>query len=220
MPKRRPGIAPQFTEDVFIEALANLRADLQRMKQTGPSSLQADDYENSVDAAVWETIMHWPVVNEDHTTARARPAVPWDTSVFYHPGYTDPDTEEVTPEGWKALSSYSVYAHKIFSDKKTNKVESPARVFQIHPAHDGAKVRQIIGWNGIPAGTNTIMVVNMTRGINLLSSPLSFTDNGVGDINFGGDPANPNNKVYAYDKIWINTTAASGKGLGCYVDVA
>jgi len=220
MPKRRPGTSPQFTDDVFADEISKLKTTVHQMKQTGPSSMQADDYENALDPAPWETVLHWPVVNDDHTTGRARPAVPWDTAVYYFPGYEDPDTGEITPEGWKALSSYSVYAHKIFSDEKPNKVKTPARIFQIHPKHDGAKVRQIIGWNGIIDGTNTIMVVNMTRGINLLTSALSFVDHGEGSINFGGDPSNPNNKVYAYDKIWINTTAASGKGLGCYVDVA
>lgn len=220
MPKRRPSIAPQFTEDVFIDEIAKIKDDLRRMKQTGPSSMQTDDYEAAIDPAPWETVLHWPTINEDHTTARCADAVPWDTAVYYFPGWEDPQTGEQVEEGWKALSSYSVYAHKIFSDQKNNKILTPARVFQIHPRHDGAKVRQIIGWNGIPDGTNTIEVVNMTRGIDLLTSPLSFTDHGLGSIDFGGDPADPNNKVYAYDSIWINTTAASGKGLGVYVDVA
>jgi len=220
MPKRRDSIVPQFIEDIMIDAFAKLKTDVAQLKQTGPSALQIDDYEEAIDPAPWETALHWPFSNDDHHTARAPEAVPWDTAVYYHPGYTNPETGEITEEGWKALSSYSVYAHKVFSDQKNNKVLSPARVFQIHPRHDGAKVRQIIGWNGIPAGTNTIMVVNMTRGINLLSSSLSFTDHGEGSINFGGDPANPNNKVYAFDKIWINTTAVSGKGLGVYIDVA
>jgi hypothetical protein len=220
MPKRREGTSAQTAEGVFLEEITKLWKTVRQMKQTGPSSMQADDYELAIDPAPWETVLHWPTDNDDHTTSRTRPAVPWDTAVYWHPGWFNPITEEAVEEGWKALSSYSVYAHKIFSDKKTNKVETPARVFQIHPMHDGAKVRQIIGWNGIPAGTNTIEVVNMTRGIDLLTSPLSFTDHGVGSIDFGGDPADPNNKVYAYDKIYINTTAASGKGLGCYIDVA
>ena len=225
MPKRRDAVAPQTTDDVFIDEITKLKADLRQLKQTGPSSMQPDDYEDGVDPAPWETVLHWPIGSEDHTTARSAPAVPWDTAVFYFPGWEDPLTGEEVEAGWKALSSYSVYCIKVFGDSKPNKIENGAAKFPIHPRHDGAKIRAVRIWNGIVgAGATTVQLTNTTRGITLLSTPATISSgqfigsNAVVDT--GGDPADPNNKVYEDDMIWINVTAAVGKGLGVYVDVA
>ena len=220
--KRREATAPQYPLDVVMDRIDKLQKLVHIMQQTGPSSLQADDWEEAVSPTPWEVMLHGP--------GRHAPAFPYDTAVYHHPGYVNPETGEITPEGWKALSSVSVYAPKVFSDERANKVLDGAFRFPIHRRHDGAKVRAVMIYNGtVGSGATTCQFVNTTRGINLLTGVATipggeFTSYSAADpvINEGGNPLNPNNKVYEGDMIWCNVLSigAGSKGLGFYMDVA
>lgn len=226
MPKRRDGTSLPYFESVIVDAFQKLKDDIQSLRQTGPSSMQADEHEKSVDPAPWETMLNWPFENETHHTARARDAKPWDTSVYYHPGWTSQLTGETIDEGWKALSSYAVYAPKIYGDKKTNKVDAASDAphrFSIHPSHDRAYVRELYLYNGVAGGGScTVRLHNLTRGIIVATAtiPGGSKHSTTFTLDDGGDPAEPNNMVFEYNAMWLECTAASGKGLGAYVSVA
>lgn len=226
MPKRRDGTSLPYFEDVIVDAFRKLKDDIRSLRQTGPSSMQADEHEKAIDPAPWETMLNWPFENSTHHTARSREAKPWDTSVYYHPGWVSQITGETIPEGWKALSSYSVYAPKIYNDKKSNKVDASSDApyrFSIHPAHDEARVRELYLFNGTAGGGSTTVVLhNLTRGIVIASAtiPSGAKHSTTFTLDNGGNAAMPNNMVFAYDAMWLECTAASGKGLGAYVSVA
>lgn len=119
----------------------------------------------------------------------------------------------------------AVHAIKIYPDRALNKVEDGAFRFPVEEDLDGTVIEQVQLFNGIPGtGATTIEVQNITRGIDILSSPLTLASGGTittgqAAINEGGPTATPNNMVNKGDMIWINTTAVAtgSKGAGCYI---
>lgn len=114
---------------------------------------------------------------------------------------------------------------KVFSDRKVNKVEDGAFRFAIDDDLDETLIEHVQAFNGTTgSGTTTAQIRNITRGINILSSPLDIASGAtVSDdgevIDEGGPIATPNNMVFKDDMIWINVTAAGNgsKGLGVYI---
>lgn len=124
---------------------------------------------------------------------------------------------------WREKCS-AVHAIKVYGDNTTNKVRNGAFRFPVEDDLADTEIDLVRAFNGtVGTGATTIQIVNMTRGIDILSAPLSVPSgaetSGLGAINTGGPEANPNNKVFLNDMIWINCTAigAGSKGLGCYV---
>jgi hypothetical protein len=124
---------------------------------------------------------------------------------------------------WREKCS-AVHAIKVFGDNTSNKVRNGAFRFTVEDDLADTEIDLVRAFNGtVGTGATTIQIVNMTRGINILSAPLSVPSgaetSGLGTINTGGPTANPNNKVFLNDMIWINCTAigAGSKGLGCYI---
>lgn len=128
---------------------------------------------------------------------------------------------------WRAIC-YAVHAMKVFGDMKNNTVRNGAFRFSLESDLNGFDVVGASAFNGTAgSGDTTLTITNETRELDILNSELvipggeydSGNDLEDADINDGGDPDDPNNRVYTHDRIWINTTAvgSGSKGLGVYM---
>ena len=222
MAKRKKAVAPLHPLAVLSEVVLDQRSLLTKLQQPGPTHVQADNWEESVDPGPFETMLHGP---GGHHIAEV-----WDNLVYYHPGYVDPDTEEEVIEGWKVVAPPAPFAIKVRDDKKANKVDAQAFGFTIPRDCNGTKLRWAKAFNTTPgSGNTTVNITNVTRGVNLLTTPLIIPSGGYDSddgpayvINTGGLSWNPNHKVYNKNRMWINVIAIGGgsKGLGVYLAFA
>jgi hypothetical protein len=200
-----------------------MRQLLRSVIQAGPSSIQADQWEYAIAPFPWEVLLNWSGAHHQ--------ALPTDSLVYYHPGRVDPLTDEEVEAGWYAVAGPAVHAIKVYADRRSNRVENGAFRFSIHRSLNATKITHVAAFNGTAgSGPTTVQISNQTRGFDILEVPITI-DSGEYDsetagtqpqIDTGGDPANPRNKVYTSDRIWIDTdaVAAGSKGLGVYIQFA
>jgi hypothetical protein len=126
-------------------------------------------------------------------------------------------------EAWREKCS-AVHAIKIYGDKTANKVADGAFRFTIEDDLDGTTIEVVRAFNGtVGTGSTTLQVRNVTRAVNILNTSLSISSgaehSGLGAINDGGDPDQPNNMVFLNDMMWINVlgVGSGSKGLGIYI---
>ena len=114
---------------------------------------------------------------------------------------------------------------KVYPDKKSNSVANGAFKYDIGKTLDGYEIIHVEAFNGtVGSGATTIQLVNTTRGMNILTTPLTIAsnqkhDNGAAVIRQDGPINNPFRRVHWKDDMWINVLAvgAGSKGLGVYV---
>jgi len=130
-------------------------------------------------------------------------------------------------EKWRS-KCYAVHAIKVFPDRKSNKVEDGAFRFTIEPDLADWDLVGVSAFNGTAGSATTIQIRNVTRGLDILNTPLTIPSGQLtttfdnledADINDGGSVLDPNNRGHLHDMIWINCTATGGgaKGLGVYI---
>lgn len=223
MALRRKGTAPQTEFAVMAERLAVLEDQVKQLRQAAASHIQSDRMDEAIDPFPWETMINWP--------GGHRPAFPFSSVLYFHPGRTDPITGEVIPAGWKQIAPPATHAIKVFSDNRLNKVRDGAFRFDIEEDLANTKIVSVAAFNGtVGSGTTTVQIENVTRGITILTTPItidagesnSFTAAVQPQISTGGVAGDPNNKVHLGDSMWINTLAvgAGSMGLGVYMTFA
>lgn len=127
-------------------------------------------------------------------------------------------------EAWREKCS-AVHAIKVFGDRSPNVVRDGAFRFTIEKDLADTTLELVEAFNGTSgSGSTTAQIQNVTRSINLLTTPVTvasgaYHDNGAAEIDEGGSILNPNNKFAWKDRIWINTTAigTGSKGFGVYM---
>lgn len=125
---------------------------------------------------------------------------------------------------WICIDGLKTYAIKVYTDRQANKTGDGSFRFGVDPSMAGREVMGAAAFNGTPAaGSTTIQLSNQTRGVDILSSPLTIPSGGfmvsTFGVNTGGPVTLPNNRLVLFDDIWVDVDAvASGsKGLGVYV---
>lgn len=220
---RRKATSPQSTVDVLVERIANLEDQVKQLRQAGPSHVQSDAHDKEYDPFPWQMMLHWP--------GGHRVAWPESNMVYYHPGRVHPVTGEVTPAGFKHVAPPATHAIKVFTDTKANKVGTG--VFRFHITEDLADTKLIraeAGQGVVGTGVTTVQLTNQTRGTTLLDVPITI-DSGddssyfattPSEVNVGGDPTDPDNKVHLGNWMWIDTLAVGtgSKGLALYLTFA
>lgn len=117
------------------------------------------------------------------------------------------------------------HAIKVTSDKKPNKVEDGAFRFHIAKDLDGHVISFVEAGNGTTGtGATTVQISNRTRGLDILSTPLTiasgaYVDNATAAIETAEVSGEPTNRVFWKDRIWIDvdTIGAGSKGLYVYI---
>lgn len=220
MSLRRKSTSPQREIDVLHEHIERLTHQMRMITQAGPSHLQADAWQFAIAPFPWETIMNWP--------GGHRLAWPEDTMVYWHPGRTDPITGEVVPEGWYAVGGPTVDRLKVFDDRANNRVRDDARKWPITEDCNAMKVIRLHAYNTTAgSGVTTVRVRNVTRGVTISSTDItidsgeysSYFSGSPYAINEGGDPTDPNNKVYTGNRFHIDVLAVGTGSKGLGVDV-
>lgn len=224
MALRRKGSAPLTEFEVLAERLAALENEVKQLRQPGASSMQSDRFDQTVDPPPWQTMINWP--------GGHRPAQPYSSVIYYHPGRIDPDTGEPVPAGWKHIAPPATHAIKVFADKKINTTGDGSFKFSIEP--DLADTKLV--WTGAAhgeagTGVSTIQISNRTRGFDMLTVPITIPSGAYDSysvpvtppqIDTGGPSSNPRNKFGLGDRIWIDVDAiaANSRGLHIYMTFA
>jgi hypothetical protein len=214
--KKREATTPQTSIDVLQRQIHTMQRRLNAMAQTGPSSIQPDDWEDALSPAPWEVMAHWPGHHPD--------ATPHDNLVYFHPGYVDaPTGATIVEKGWKAFNDRRVKNIKIYGDRRPNRVDTTYGFrFPIEEDLHKTKISYILGFNGTEGtGATTMTVTNITRGI-LVATPVvpsGLRLSGAVAINEAGPVLTPNNMVFENDwfHIMITTVGAGSRGLGIYI---
>lgn len=217
---RRKSTSPQTQIHVLLERIQYLEREVVKLKQAGPSHLQADDHTNALDPFPWEVMLHHP--------GGHRPAIAEDTTVYWHPGKVDQVTGEVIDAGWKAIDGPVVQPVKIFADTEIGAIGDGAFFWMIPEDLDATKLIGVDGWVSLAGSSQMIVQVNNeTRGIDMLTTRItidatkrtSYASAVQPVVNTGGTLSNPNNKVYTGNilRFDIDGYASGSKGLGVHL---
>jgi hypothetical protein len=224
MALRRKGSAPLTEFEVLADRIAAIELELKQLRQPGASSIQADQYDATVDPPPWGMMVHWP--------GGHRPAQPYSNAIYYHPGRVDQDTGEEVPAGWKQISPPATHAIKVYGDRKSNAPGDGIFKFSIEPDLENTKLVWAGAAHGVAGSTvTTIQISNQTRGFDMLTVPITIPsgeyDSYSGSatpsqIDTGGPTDNPRNKFALGDRIWIDGDAmgTGSKGLHVYMTFA
>jgi hypothetical protein len=200
MAKRKPSVSPQTTIDVLLERIEKLEAALRIEQQAKMSAVQTIRKRTFLGPSQGMVAINWPTRQ----------------LCFYH------DNQ------WICLPFPPTHAIKVFHDKKVNKVENGAFKFSIEHDLDEYDLFDVSAFNGtVGSGTTTVQISNQTRGLDLLSTPITIPGGAYDSdasgtppvINQGGSLDNPTRRVHKNDRIWIDvdTVGAGSKGLGVYM---
>ncbi len=198
MPRRRQSVAAQTEFDVLSGRIHALQGAVRAINQAKMTVVQVVDIDNFNEPLEGMVCVDWP-------TKRF---------CWYH------------DDVWICVPANATHAIKVFGDKKQTTVEDGVFRFSVERDLDDSVIVDAAAFLGTAASGNTVIQVsNRTRGLDILSTPLtipggSYDSYGVfPSINTGGPVANPNNRVVLGDRIWIDvdTAGAGGRGLGVYL---
>lgn len=198
MPRRRKSVAPLDSPQVLTDRLDGIEKSLRTLSQAQAASVQVVDTENFNDPIEGMVVVDWP-------TSRL---------CYYHDGR------------WICTPENPVHAIKVFTDRTINKVGDGQFKFPIEEDLGELDILAVRGFNGTPGtGPTTIQISNQTRGIDILSTPITIDAGEISSktaavppvIRTDGIPAA--NHVHEDDVIWIDVDAvgSGSKGLGCYI---
>jgi len=196
-----PGEANIATSEQYIEKRFNrLERAIFKLLAAGSTTIQKVDIEIYDNPSENELVVDWP-------TGKL---------CWYHDGK------------WICTPEDPVHAIKVYADKKGNTVGNGAFKFDIEKDLDDLDLVAVEAFNGTTgSGTTTIQIFNNTRGVNMLTTPLTIAsgqkhDNATAVITQAGPIGNPFKRVHWKDDIWINVLAAGSgsKGLGVFMTFA
>lgn len=198
MPRRRKSVAPLDSAQVFNDRMDLVEKALRTMQQAQAASVQVVDTENFNDPIEGMVVVDWP-------TSRL---------CYYHDGR------------WICTPENPVHAIKVFSDRTSNRVGNGAFRFPIEQDLAELDILAVRGFNGtVGTGVTTIQISNQTRGLDILSTPITIDSGEISSKTAGtppvirtdGTPAA--NHVHEDDVIWIDvdTIGTGSKGLGVYI---
>lgn len=187
-------------EQYYERRFNRLERALTKLLGAGATTLHKVDIENYDDPTENEMVIDWP-------TGKL---------CWFHDGE------------WICTPKDPVHAIKVYADKKGNAVAPDAFKWDVEKDLDGYDIVAVEAFNGTTgSGVTTVQIWNNTRGVNVLSTPLTIAsgqkhDNGNAVITEAGPIGNPFKRVAWKDDIWISVVAAAGgsKGLGVYITLA
>jgi hypothetical protein len=149
MPRRRASIAPRTPLQEVIDQQIAQGAEISKVKQPGPSALQAGDFEKYEAPVPWEMLVHHP---GSHS-----PAILEDGVVYYHPGQGETDTHEAVPAGWKSLSGRAGF-EILVTDPESSVVVKNGAAYMYIPEDVGGKRLAQVSAALVVAGSSTTSV--------------------------------------------------------------
>lgn len=201
MPRRRKSVAPLDASQVFSDRMDTIEKAIRTMAQAQAASVQVVDTENFNDPVEGMVVVDWP-------TSRL---------CYYH------------DNRWICTPENPVHAIKVYTDKTANKVGDGAFRFPIEEDLAELDIIAVRGFNGVVGtGPTVIQISNQTRGIDILSTPITIDAGEISSKTAGTPPvirtdgATPANHVHEDDVIWIDvdTVGSGSKGLGVYITFA
>lgn len=125
---------------------------------------------------------------------------------------------------WICIDGLKTYAIKVFTDLQTNRVGNGGFKFGVDFSMAGRDVLGVAAFNGtVGSGATTIQISNQTRGVDLLTAPLTIPGGtfmvATLGVNNGGPITLPNNRLALFDAMWVDVDAVGtgSKGLGVYI---
>jgi len=201
MPRRRKSVAPLYADQVLSDRIDRIEKTLRTSIQAQMTAVQVVDTENFNDPAEGMVAVDWP-------TSRL---------CYYHAGR------------WICTPENPVHAIKVFTDRTINKIGDGAFKFPVEEDLAELDIIAVRGFNGtVGTGPTTIQISNRTRGLDILSTPITIDAGEISSKTAGTPPVIRTdgipaaNHVHEDDEIWIDVDAIGGgsKGLGVYITFA